>query len=179
MQNRLTKIIIPCLLIVLGFISRLLPHPANFAPIGAIALFAGIYLPKKWSLVLPIVAMFISDIFVGFYSWQIMLAVYISFGITGVIGLIIKNHKKFSTVVGGTVLGSIIFFLVTNASVWIFGTMYTHNFSGLIQSYLMAIPFFRNSLLGDLFYVGIMVGGYEMYQLVINKKQLAENKSQI
>jgi hypothetical protein len=168
MKYKFTKVIIPILLIALGFTSRLLPHPANFAPIGAIALFAGMYLPKKWAIVLPLAVMFVSDIFIGFYSWQIMLAVYASFALVSVIGLVVRNNnhassagKKILNVFNGTLLGSILFFLITNGAVWMFGTMYIHNLSGLMQSYISAIPFFRNSLFGDLFYVGLMVGGFE------------------
>jgi len=170
------KKMIPVLLIILGFSARLLPHPANFVPIGAIALFSGIYLPKRFTIILPLIAMLVSDIFIGFYSWQIMLAVYLSFTLMTLIGLWVRNNKKFSTVLGGTVLGSISFFLITNAAVWMFGTMYTHNFSGLLQSYTMAIPFFKNSLLGDLFYTGLMVGGFELVKLLVNKKELENSE---
>ena len=69
MSKNKNLIIISILLIILGFATRLLPHPANFAPITAIALFAGIYLPKRWAIILPLIAMFISDIFIGFYTW--------------------------------------------------------------------------------------------------------------
>ena len=161
-------------LIVLGIAARLLPHPANFAPIGAVALFGGMYLTRRYAMILPLIAMLISDIFIGFYTWQIMASVYISFALTGLIGLWVRKNKKLSTVIGGTVLGSILFFLITNFSVWAFGTMYAHDFSGLIQSYTMAIPFFRNSLLGDLFYVGLLVGSYEAIRyFVLNKKAFA------
>lgn len=172
------KIIIPILLIIIGISSRFFPHPANFAPIMAIALFAGIYLPKKFSLIIPIITMFISDIFIGFYDWRIMTAVYFSFAIAGLLGIIIKQNKKFSTVLGGTVLGSIIFFLLTNGAVCFFGTMYSHNISGLMQSYLMAIPFFGNSLLGDLFYIGIFVGIMEGIIIFSKQNQYIKNKIQ-
>jgi hypothetical protein len=161
------KIIIPLLLVVLGLICRLLPHPANFAPIGAIALFGGLYLPKRWAIILPLVAMFVSDIFIGFYTWQIMVSVYGSFILAGLIGLWARTHKTFFNIVSSSILISISFYLFTNAAVCFFGTMYTHNFSGLMQSYFMAIPFFRNSLLGDLFYTGILVGGFELVRRVI------------
>lgn len=161
MKKNSTKFIIPILLITLGFIARLLPHPANFAPISAIALFAALYLPRRYSLIIPTLAMFVSDVFIGFYSLPIMIAVYASFIIMGLIGLLVRKNKKFSTILSGTLIGSILFFLITNFAVWMFGTMYSHNFSGLLDSYIAAIPFFRNSLLGDLFYCGIMIGGYE------------------
>lgn len=149
------------ILITLGIAARFLPHPANFAPIGAIAIFAGIYLPKKWAIVLPLAAMLLSDLFIGFYAWPIMLSVYAGFVVMGLIGLAIRKNKKVSTVLGGTVLGGVIFYLVTNGAVWAFGSLYPHTVAGLMQSYYMAIPFFRNSLLGDLFYVGALAGAYE------------------
>jgi len=165
------------LLLILGISCRFLPHPANFAPISAIAIFGAMYLPKKWALILPLSAMFISDIFLGFYSPLIMIAVYTSFLLIVLIGLKIKENKKLHTVLAGTITGSIIFFLTTNMAVWAFGTMYTKNLSGLINSYYMALPFFRNSLLGDLFYVGILVGGMELVILLQNKKVLSEIKA--
>lgn len=162
MSKQPNTLIIAALLIALGFASRLLPHPANFAPIGAIAIFGGLYLPKRWAIILPMLAMFVSDIFIGFYTWQIMVAVYGSFAIVGLIGLLVRKNKKTATVIGGTILGSILFFLITNFAVWEFGNMYTHTFAGLIQCYTMAIPFFKNTILGDLFYTGALVGGFEL-----------------
>jgi len=149
------------LLILLGVTARLFPHPANFAPIAAIAMFGGLYLPKRWALILPISAMLVSDIFVGFYHWQMMLAVYASFTLVVGIGMMVKKKKEFATVLGGSLLGSILFFLITNGAVWAFGTMYAHSFAGLMQSYLMGIPFLKNTLLGDLFYTGVLVGSME------------------
>ena len=158
------------LLIILGISCRFLPHPANFAPIGAIAIFGALYLPKKWAYTLPLAAMLISDLFIGFYSPFIMITVYAAFLLTVLIGFKIKESKKFGNILAGTLTGSIIFFLTTNAAVWAFGTMYTKNLSGLISSYYMALPFFRNSTLGDLFYVGILVGGMELIILLQTKK---------
>ena len=161
------------LLLTLGIVTRFLPHPANFTAIGAIALFGGLYLPKKWAILAPLTVMLISDIFIGFYSWQIMGSVYAGFVVMGLIGLKVRKNKKFSTVLGGTILGSIIFFLLTNFAVWVFGTMYTHNLAGLMQSYYMAIPFFKNSLMANLLYTGILVGSYEF--ILHKQKKLAFN----
>jgi len=174
------KLIIPTLLIGLGIACRFIPHMPNFAPIGAIALFGALYLPRKYALILPISVMFLSDIFIGFYSWQVMTSVYVGFILMGVIGLLVKKNKKFSTILGGTLLGSVLFFLLTNFSVWAFGTMYIHNFAGLMQSYYMALPFFRNSLAGNLFYVGILVGGFETIKYYLkNKIQLDTQIEQV
>ncbi|KKU26137.1 MAG: hypothetical protein UX39_C0012G0014 [Candidatus Magasanikbacteria bacterium GW2011_GWA2_46_17] len=149
------------LLLILGVATRLLPHPANFTSIGALALFGGLYLPKRWAIVAPIIIMFTSDKFIGFYSWPIMLSVYASFFIMGLIGLSLRNRKKIRLILGGTLLGSVLFFLITNWAVWAFGTMYAHSLTGLLESYFAALPFFRNSLAGDLFYTTVLVGGYE------------------
>ena len=150
------------LLLTIGITTRFLPHPANFTAIGAIAMFGGLYLPKRWAIVGPMLAMFVSDIFIGFYAWQIMISVYAGFVIMGGIGLFVRQNKKISTVIGGTLLGSIIFYLFTNFAVWAFGTMYARTLSGLTQSYVMALPFFKNSLMGDLFYTTVLVGGCEL-----------------
>lgn len=115
-------------------------------------------MPKRLGLMIPLIAMFVSDLFIGFYSWPIMLAVYGSFLVSGLIGQYLKKRKSFFTILGGTLTASIIFFLATNAAVWVFGTMYARDISGLFQSYAMAIPFFRNSILGDLFYVSLLIG---------------------
>ena len=152
------------ILIALGVSARLLPHPANFAPIAAIALFAGLYLPKRFAIIVPAASLLLSDIVLGFYTWQVVVSVYACFALTGIMGLYLAKQKNFATIALGTILASIIFFLVTNWAVWAFGTMYPHTTSGLMQSYIMALPFFRNSLLGDIFYTTVLVGSMELIQ---------------
>ena len=118
------NIIIIITLIIAGFALRLLPHPANFAPIMALALFSGLYLPKRLNIIIPVVAMLISDVFLGFYSLPIMFSVYGSFILATLLGTWLKKHKNIGNVILTTFAGSTIFFLVTNFSVWAFGTMY-------------------------------------------------------
>lgn len=168
---------LPILLIIFGFAARLLPHPPNFAPIGAIALFGGMYLPTRFAIIAPLGAMLISDFLIGFYDVRIMFLVYLSFALMGMIGLWVKERKIFLRVFGGTILGSILFYLITNGAVWAFGTMYSPTFQGLLQSYLMGIPFFRNTLFGDLFYVGILVGGYEFIAYWLGNKTREVSKN--
>ncbi|MFA6486184.1 MAG: DUF6580 family putative transport protein [Candidatus Magasanikbacteria bacterium] len=155
-KNQTTIAIV--LLLILGVATRFLPHLANFTAIGAIAMFGGLYLPRRWAVVGPMLTMLASDIFIGFYSWPIMLSVYAGFTIMGLIGLKIRENKSLAKVAIGTIAGSLSFFILTNASVWAFGTMYTHNLSGLIQCYTMALPFFKNSMMGDIFYTTALVG---------------------
>ncbi|MFH1405279.1 MAG: DUF6580 family putative transport protein [Patescibacteria group bacterium] len=157
---------IAILFVVFGFAMRLLPHPPNFTPIGAIALFGALYLPRKFALVIPLGAMLVSDAIIGFYSWPIMLAVYAGFAAMVGIGLLVRKHKRFSTVLGGTIAGSLTFFLITNFAVWAFGSLYAPTLSGLVQCYYMALPFLRNTLAGDLFYVGVLVGAVELVFLL-------------
>ena len=156
-ENKFGFVALAVLLIIFALVSRLLPHPPNFAPIAAVAIFGAFYLPRRLALVLPLTALFISDVFIGFYSLPLMIAVYGSFALVGFIALMMRKEKSAGTIFGITLLGSILFFLITNAAVWAFGSMYAPGVPGLMQSYAMAVPFFRNTLLGDLFYVGAFV----------------------
>lgn len=158
------------LLILIGVILRFVPHPANFAPIAAIGLFSGCYLKKKWAFLVPVAAMLISDYFIGFYSWKIMASVYLSFALIGLMGLGIKKHKTVYTVLGGSLAASVLFYVITNFAVWAFGTMYAHNLAGLVGCYVAAIPFFRNTVLGDVFYVSVLFGSYELASLWVRQR---------
>ena len=157
-------------LILLAALSRLLPHPANFAPITALALFGAVYLDRKHTFIVPIAAMLISDYFIGFHS--AMMYVYSSLIMTGFIGLWLKDHRGVAQTAGATLAGSILFFIVTNFGVWISAQVtYPHTFAGLMECYVAAIPFFRNTLLGDAVYVGLMFGLYELMKRVIPQLQ--------
>jgi len=149
---------------------KFLPHIPNFAPIAALALFGGTYLNKRYALIIPIVAMLIADYFIGFYNPYIMASVYGSFILIGFIGIWLRDHKTLPNIVGGSLTGSIIFFLVTNFAVWaVPQSFYPHTIQGLIDCYIMALPFFRNTIAGDLFYVTIFFGAYELVTIFINK----------
>jgi len=172
-------------IIIIGILLRLLPNAPNFAPVGAIAIFAGIYLGKKWSWAIPVAMMFVSDLFIGVYDWKIMAAVYTCFIVSVFIGRIVRNInsavevrpqgtaevsprqlpsalRQLLLLASGSLAGSILFFLVTNAAVVFFGNWYPHTFAGVMQSYIAGIPFFRNTVLSDLFYLGIFAGSYEI-----------------
>lgn len=167
---QIITIITAIIFVLFGAFFRLLPHPPNFAPIAAIALFGGAYLPKKIALVLPLLAMLVSDVFIGFYEIRLMIFVYFSFLICVVLGFWLKKNKKWQTVLGSSILGALIFYLLTNFAVWAFSSWYSKDFFGLIQSYVMALPFLRNSLLGDLFYTSFFFGAYEIIGVLIRKK---------
>ena len=173
------KKIIPGLAIffvIFGAALRFAPHLPNFTPIAAMALFGGAYLNKKYALILPLAVMAISDYFIGFYDIKLMLAVYLSLAMIGVIGLLLKNKKNLFSITGGSILGSVLFFLITNFSVWAFYSWYPHTLNGLFQCFAAAIPFFRNTLLGDLFYVVVLFGVYELITAWVRRKYFAVEK---
>lgn len=150
-------------LVIFGVITRLIPHSPNVVPITAITLFGSCYLPKRLFF-LPLIILLISDFFIGFYGTD-MFYVYESYLLIGGIGLWLRNNKKPLNIVGTVLTSSVLFFIITNFGVWAPPNhWYPHNFSGLIQSYTMALPFFRNSLIGDLGYTILLFGGYELLQ---------------
>lgn len=166
------------LLIIFGVMSRFLPHAWNFTPITALALFISAYFGARYFLVAVPAILFISDLFIGFYQWQIMIAVYGSFMLAGMVGCLIKSKKSAGLIFVSAIGSSLVFFLVTNWAVWQFGAMYEHSFAGLIQSYIMALPFFRNSLVGDLFYAGVFFGGFEVVRyLALSLKSRARHSA--
>lgn len=170
MINKHIEKITPIIIILLAVSARLLPHPYNFTPLAATALFGATYLDKKYAFILPIAAMLISDYFIGFHST--MIYVYGAFILTAFIGLWLRSHKNVRNVIGATLASSILFFLVTNFGVWARGA-YARDISGLWQSYIMGIPFFRNTVAGDLFYTGAFFASYELVKnLILRVKPL-------
>lgn len=157
----------------------IIPHLPNFAPIAAMALFGGVYfLNKKYALIIPLAAMIISDIFIGFYNPWIMASVYGSFLLIGILGLWLKKHKTVPNIIGASLIGSVAFFLITNLAVWAVPfSFYPHTLQGLLQSYMMGLPFFRNTLMGDLFYTGTMFGLMEVVLLVSRRYQLGRDRN--
>jgi hypothetical protein len=180
-NNRILLFIIAVTLILFAVFSRLLPHPMNFTPIIAVALFSAVYLDKKFAFIIPFAALLISDFFIGFYSgiyW-----VYGSFAVISLLGLWLKNKSesaktlsKFSYIYGTALVSSIVFFIITNFGVWISGYLYEMNLNGLITCYTMAIPFFRNAVVGDIFYVTALFGLYELALKYFVKPQLQQSE---
>lgn len=147
-------------LVLIGVASRLLPHEPNFTALGAIALFSGVYLSKKYSLSILLITMFISDTYLGFHPT--MPWVYGSFILISLLSSLFKNVTLLP------IMSSVLFFIITNFGVWVSGNMYTHNLNGLLECYLLATPFFRGTFAGDVFYTTALFGGLS---LVKNWKQ--------
>ena len=167
------------LVIITVFVSfyRLLPHPANFVPVGAASLFAGAYFGSTlFAIFVPLISLWLSDLILnnfvyqqyfpnftlfydGFY-WQ-----YLSFAAIVFIGMLLKNRVKVGNVVLASISGSVLFFVATNFGVWFSSNMYSKNLVGLGACYLAAIPFFVQSLLGDLVFCGVIFGIFEFLKL--------------
>lgn len=149
-------------ILALALLSRFLPHPPNFTPILAIALFGGaIFKNKKIALAIPIAAVFLSDLFLGLH--ESMIAVYLCLGLFMYMGMNLKKSNSKSIAIN-SIAAAVIFFLVTNFSVWAFGGMYAPNLSGLMESYALAIPFFNWSLISTLLFSGVLFGAYNMFE---------------
>lgn len=162
------------LLILLAAMSRLLPHPPNFSPIGGMALFGAAYYSRRSvAYLIPILAMWISDLainnilysqyfdhFVWFYSGAIF--TYGAFLLIVVYGRLILKKIRIANLVAAALGASVIFFLVSNFGVWLSSGMYPHSISGLMSCYAAGIPFFRNTLLGNLFCSGLLFGLFEL-----------------
>jgi uncharacterized membrane protein len=165
------KIVIPATVILLAALLRLVPHLPNFAPIGAMALFGGMYLEKKYAFIVPLVALFLSDIFLGFHAT--MPFVYGSFLLSGLIGLWIRQHRSVKRVVFGTLLSSVLFFLITNFGTWLVSGMYQKSPKGLIEAFVLALPFFRNTIFGDLLYTTAFIVMYELMKVLARRNAKA------
>jgi hypothetical protein len=156
--------------------ARLIPHAPNFSPLIAVMLFSGVYNSSKKYILLPLLALFISDMFIGFYKLEIMLAVYGSLlAITGV-GYLLRKQKNIINVISGSLASALIFFIVTNWAVWFFGNWYTNDINGLALSFSMAIPFFKNTLVSTMLYSGLLFGVYEGAYYLSKQKKLITNK---
>ncbi len=174
-NNTYIHTIIIISLIILAVLSRLLPHPGNFSPLAAIALFGATYFSnKKWAILVPMAAWWLSDLllnntiyaeyqtgfslFAGYQFWSFLSIL----AIVG-IGYILLKRINVVNVLGSALIAAVLFFVVSNFGVWLSGTLYTKNVTGLIECYVAAIPFFHWTLIGNIFYLGLMVGMYELF----------------
>ena len=159
-------------LILIAALTRVLPHPPNFSPVEAVALFGGAYFASRhWALIVPLAAMFVSDLVLAainggqyatwFGSGGIAL-VYLCVALSVVLGFGLRGKVSGARVLGYSLLGSVLFFLVTNFSVWLFGTMYAKSAAGLMAAYAAGIPFFQWTVLGTLFYSAVLFGGFAL-----------------
>ncbi len=157
------------ILIIAGFLMRLLPHAPNFVPVAAIAVFAGAYLNKRMAMWVPLAIMMVSDLIIGMHD--VVLYTWGAFAIIGILSTWLKNRATVGNVFISTVVSAILFFVVTNFGVWL--AWYAHTWVGFTTCYINAIPFLRSSILGNVVYAAALFGSYELAKRVIEKKNLA------
>ena len=145
---------------------RLVPHPPNFTPIGAMALFSGAYLSRRsLAFAAPLAALLLSDLVIGFYPE--LLFVYVSVAATVLLGWAVPRRRTVLRVAAAAVAASVLFYLLTNFGVWLLMDYYPKTFAGLIACYVAAIPFFQNTLAGDRFYSGLLFGGFALLERAV------------
>lgn len=148
-------------IIAVAALSRVLPHPANVTPVAAIALFAGCYLPRGiMAFAIPLAAMLLADLVIGMHST--LLFVYAGFAVTVLLGMQLKRRHGALQIAGASLIGSVIFFILTNFGVWMMQDMYPHDASGLVACYELALPFFAHSILGDLGFAALLFGLFSL-----------------
>lgn len=166
LQIRLTTLTAIVLAIAL---SRIVPHWPNFTPVAALALFGAATFERKWlGLAIPVAAMLLSDLLIGFHAN--MGAVYVSFFLTWLLGLWTLSRPTTGRIAGASVASSVLFFLITNFAVWYGSSFYPQKLAGLLSCYAAGLAFyngtsfFLNGLLGDLFFSAMLFGGYYLLQ---------------
>jgi hypothetical protein len=149
--------------ILLAAALRLVPHPPNFTPIGAMALFGGAYFGRRaLAFAAPLGALLLSDAILGFHSG--MPFVYGSVALVVLIGWAVAKRMTALTIAGAAVASSVLFFAVTNFGTWLTSGMYPQTLSGLAACYAAAIPFFQNTLAGDLIFSALLFGGFALLE---------------
>ncbi len=154
---------LPTLLIALCVVLRIVPHPPNFAPVGATAVFAGRTMKPAVAIAVVLVAMFVGDVALAWLRGYPTVSavtpfVYAGFVAQALLGKVLRKRR--GGALAAATLGSCAFFLLSNFGVWIGGTMYTHDASGLAACFVAAIPFFGGTLLGDIAWTAILSLAY-------------------
>lgn len=159
MEIRINKTTLLALsLVVIGIGLRLIPHTANFAPVGAIALFAGAILSWRIALWLPLIIMVASDLLLGLHDT--ILFTWGGFTLVAVIGLLLRNRSNLMKIAAGAPASALLFYIVSNFGVWVEGSLYPRTWQGLVDCYLLALPFLRTSLWADISFAIVFFGLY-------------------
>jgi hypothetical protein len=158
-------------LIALDVVARLLPTTLNFSPIAASALFAGAVLGRPLALAVPLAAMALSDCVLGFDDWRVMIFVYAGLTMPAALGLLTSGSYKPIRLVSLAALSSVLFFVTSNFAVWMFSGIYARDIAGLVKCYIAALPFFQNTLMGDLFWTAVLFGGLWVARLALGGRR--------
>jgi hypothetical protein len=170
------RAILAAVMIILAAVVRILPHPWNFTPIGAMAIFSGaMFRDRRIAFLFPLVALFAGDLFVGLH--RLMPVVYASFLLSVFIGTWLANRRGISRIGGAVFLGALQFFLVTNFAVWQLLGTYPHTPSGLAACYIAGLPFFGNTLAGDALYATLFFGIFALAERLFPTLRLQPDHS--
>ena len=168
-------------LVLAGASARLaLRDVPNFAPVAALALFAGyLFANRRFAVLVPVSVMALSDLVIGGYDLRLMAIVYAALALPALIGHSLRSRLPMErgwsacgpagALVGSSLASSLLFFLTTNLAVWALGGMYEHSATGLIHCYERALPFFRYTLTGDLLFSAALFGGYAVIRACVRQ----------
>jgi hypothetical protein len=155
-------------LVALVVAARAMPHAPNFTPVVASALFAGmVFRSRLLALTLPIAAMLASDFVVGWHDWRVMIVVYAALLLPALLGLWGRRLRAIAVLLPLALGSSLIFFVASNFAVWAFSGMYTHDLDGLMRCYLLALPFLRDTLTGDVLWTAALFGAWWLAQALV------------
>lgn len=158
-------------LILLAAASRLLPHPPNFAPVAAIGLFAGAAFDRRAAWLVPFAALLLSDLVLGFYHPVSMFWNYAGFAACLLLGsALLGRTRNFARFAGATLASSVAFFALSNFGMWASG-YYPRTLAGLVECYVAALPFFRNTLLSDVLYASALFGGWALLRHALRRPE--------
>jgi len=157
-------------LILIGIVLRFIPHAPNFTPVAAIALFSGIYLPKKYRYVVPLLLMVLSDLVIGMHD--VVLFTWGGFLLVTLMASWINRQKSIAGITIGSLAASLLFYVVTNFGVWLMG-WYPHTLKGLVACYVLALPFLRNFTAATLLYAAVLFGAYELVARSVKDTKLS------
>lgn len=164
------------LLLVAVAVARLIPHPYNFTPIGAFALFSGAYITDKRFMLLPLVALLISDLFIGLYTLTVMATVYLGFATAALAGrLILARRRTPARFVGGVLAGAVLFYLISNLGVW--WVFWPRTVTGLIECWNFGLPFLLRSVAGDFLYGAVIFGLVEWHRHYLARDSRVEGSA--
>jgi len=152
------------IIISFGILSRIIVHTPNFSPVLSMAFLSGMYLKGRQSVLVPLALVIISDLIIGLYP--LAFVTWGSIALISVLGLWLKERKSLATVLGGSVLSAVSFFIITNFASWL--TLYPHTIDGLRQCYILAIPFFRSTFVSTMAYSVVF---YATYEWVVKRSQ--------
>ncbi len=157
----------------LAIATRLVPHLPNLSVVSALGIFAATFLSVRSSVILTLGVRFVSDLFLGFFSWPLMLAVYFAHAAGPILGKFMLARKGKNAglleVSAAGLLSALLFFLVTNFA--FFYPFYEHNWSGIVQSYVQGLPFLRGTLLGDIGWLCLLVLSRSLALEFVKRKQ--------